>query len=95
MIDSEDILRAPEAALRALCKAIGLDFAPQMLHWPKGGHKDDGAWASHWYGSVWQSTGFGKASAKPILSPKGRALAELAQPYFDHLAKHKLEVPGL
>ena len=95
VIDSDDILRAPEAALRALCDAIGLPFSPAMLHWPAGGHKDDGAWAPHWYGSVWRSTGFGEGvSALPELSESGEALRQAAQPYYAHLAKHALPVPG-
>jgi len=95
VIDSDDILRAPEAALRALCAAIGLDFSPQMLHWPKGGHKNDGAWAPHWYSAVWQSEGFSpKVSAAPTLTPEGDALRKLAQPFYDHLSAHKLAIPA-
>ena len=93
VIDSEDILRAPEAVLRALCAAIGLDFSAKMLHWPKGGHKNDGAWAPHWYGSVWQSEGFSaQVSALPVLSAEGQALCHTAQPFYDHLAAYKLKI---
>ena len=58
VIDSATIRAAPESALRALCEAIALPFDPAMLHWEKGGHPADGVWAKHWYGSVWNSTGF-------------------------------------
>lgn len=91
VIDSDDILAAPAPALRALCDAIGLGFSTEMLHWPKGGHPADGAWAPHWYGSVWQSTGFAKkVSAPPELTPEGAALYEKALPFYQHLARHKL-----
>jgi len=36
VIDSETILENPDAALRALCAAIGIPFDPAMLSWPAG-----------------------------------------------------------
>jgi len=93
VIDSEDILRAPEVALRTLCAAVGLAFSPKMLRWPKGGHRDDGAWAPHWYGSVWQSEGFSaKVSSPPVLTDAGEALRQKAQPFYDRLSAYKLEI---
>lgn len=61
VIDSTDIRKDPETMLKRLCKVIGLPFTPKMLSWPRGGHPEDGAWAPHWYGSVWKSTGFAAA----------------------------------
>ena len=94
VIDSDDILANPEIALLMLCDHIGLEFQESMLHWPKGGHKNDGAWASHWYKSVWGSTGFAKPKAtETVLSPTGNALQEIAQPYYAKLRKHRITVP--
>ncbi len=93
VIDSSDILRAPEPALRALCTAIGLGFSPDMLRWPKGGHQADGAWAPHWYGAVWQSEGFAAGLLpRPTLSETGAALCQQAQPYYNDIAAHKLQI---
>ena len=94
VIDSDDILNAPEPALRALCKAINLPFSPAMLHWPKGGHADDGPWAKHWYGAVHRSTGFatGGAGVTPELTSDGSALAAQARPFYEELAKVKLAI---
>ncbi|MEM7241677.1 MAG: HAD family hydrolase [Pseudomonadota bacterium] len=61
VIDATDIRANPEGMLRALCARLDISFDPKMLHWPKGGHKDDGVWAPHWYGAVWNSTGFSGA----------------------------------
>ena len=36
VIDSADLLAAPEAALRALCAALGVPFSAAMLSWPPG-----------------------------------------------------------
>lgn len=58
VIDSRDVLEAPEPMLRALCAAVGVEFTPVMLHWPAGRRDTDGVWAPHWYASVEASTGF-------------------------------------
>lgn len=96
VIDSDDILKSPKPALRALCKAINLPFSPAMLHWPQGGHADDGPWAKHWYGSVHRSTGFAKGiSAPPRLTADGQALAAQALPFYEKLAAMKLKVEAM
>lgn len=93
VIDSLDIRANPEPALRALCAAIGLDFTPAMLSWPKGGHPDDGIWAAHWYGAVHQSTGFAAAEGPlPELDQDYLSLERAAMPYYLHLRDHALRV---
>jgi len=91
VVDSDDILADPEGTLRKICDQIGLEFQEAMLRWPKGGHKDDGAWASHWYKSVWESDGFAKPAASVSkLSVEGSALCEQALPYYEKLRKHRI-----
>jgi len=92
VVDSADILADPENLLQKICDHIGLPFQKSMLSWPKGGHKDDGAWADHWYKSVWESDGFSKPTAFPqTLSPAGEALNAQAHPYYERLSKHRLD----
>ena len=91
VIDSADIRKAPEAMLRKLCIAIGLPFDPAMLSWPKGGHKDDGVWAAHWYGAVHGSTGFAAAEVSlPELTGAHAELLKEALPHYERLAAVKL-----
>lgn len=91
VIDSFDIRENPETALRALCGAIGLDFTPKMLSWPKGGHKDDGIWASHWYGAVWNSTGFADPEgALPDIPDHLRPVLKAALPYYEMMREKKI-----
>lgn len=91
VVDSADIRRDPEPMLRKLCEAIGLEFDPAMLSWPRGGHPDDGVWAAHWYGAVHQSTGFAPAEgALPTLTGKAAELLEQALPHYEGLAGEKL-----
>ena len=91
VMDSDDILANPETVLRGICNHIGLSFQSNMLNWPTGGHKDDGAWASHWYKSVWGSDGFAKPAASiSELSDEGSALCEQALPYYEKLREHRI-----
>lgn len=93
VIDSDDILANPEVMLRKLCDAIGLTFQDSMLHWPAGGHKDDGAWAPHWYKSVWQSTGFSAPNpVQPKADPQSRELLQAAYPFYERLFAHRITV---
>lgn len=91
VVDSADILADPEGMLRKLCGNLGLDFQTSMLSWPKGGHKDDGPWAPHWYQSVWESSGFGKpAQGTPKVPEESMELLEKAIPCYQKMAAYKL-----
>lgn len=93
VIDSFDIRQDPERALRRLCDVIGLSWNPSMLHWPKGGHKDDGVWAEHWYNAVHRSDGFAGPEAElPVLEPELEDLLIRSMPYYDQLSAVKLKV---
>ena len=91
VIDSSDILQNPKLLLSKLCKAIDLPFDDVMLNWPAGGHKSDGVWAKHWYGSVWKSTQFsGEDTPLPVLSEKMSELCQKALPFYEKLRQHSL-----
>ena len=86
VIDSFEIRQNPEKALRNLCQDIGLTFDTAMLTWPKGPHPDDGAWAPHWYGAVWNSTGFAGAEGDiPKLPDEFKKLEEQALEFYRKL----------
>jgi hypothetical protein len=93
VIDSADVRADPEAELRDLCDAIGLEWDPAMLSWPVGPKSFDGAWASHWYDAVHNSTGFsGGEGDLPVLNGELAALNEKALPIYEELAAHKLSI---
>ncbi|MBS0456754.1 MAG: HAD family hydrolase [Proteobacteria bacterium] len=94
VIDAGDFLHAPEAYLRALCAHFAIPFTARMLHWPPGPRASDGAWAPHWYGQVWQSTGFDPPRpAAPIeLSAPGEAVVAACRPHYDALHARRLRV---
>ena len=91
VIDSADILRAPEAALSALCDALGVPFDPAMLAWPAGPRPTDGVWAPHWYDGVWRSTGFGPyRPATTEVPPELEPLAERCRPFYEEMSAHRI-----
>jgi hypothetical protein len=95
VIDSTDLLAAPEAGLRALCEALGVPFTPAMLSWPAGPRDSDGVWAPYWYDSVWKSTGFKPAAASgPALGldPALEPLLAQCLPFYERLEKNKITI---
>jgi len=99
VLDSSDIRANPSRMLQKLCAAIGVPWTENMLHWPSGGHPNDGVWASHWYGAVHRSTGFdGPEGPLPDLNGQFAELAEQAIPYFERMSALKITLdadPGL
>ncbi len=95
VIDSADIRRAPERALRALCRAIGISYTPRMLEWTPGSKPEDGVWGAHWYDAVNASTSFaGAEGALPQLDGPLAELARKLQADYDTVARHRLHIPA-
>ena len=93
VIDSADIRRAPEPALRALCNAIGIGFTPRMLGWTPGGKPEDGVWGAHWYDAVNSSTGFAGAEGDlPVLEGALADLAEELRADYETVGAHRLKI---
>lgn len=101
VIDSADILAAPEMALRALCAGLGVPFSDAMLSWPPGPRDTDGVWAPYWYANVLRSTGFVSVTPSatssavpepPALPPALEPLAQQCQSYYDKLRTYKLNI---
>jgi hypothetical protein len=90
VIDSADILKRPEAALRALCAALDLAFEPAMLSWPAGRQATDGVWAAHWYGAVERSTGFAPQADATVPEGVFAEAARVARPAYERLAARRL-----
>ncbi|WP_197735661.1 sulfotransferase-like domain-containing protein [Allostella humosa] len=91
VVDAADILADPAGVLGALCRALDVPWDERMLSWPAGPRDSDGVWATHWYASVWRSTGFdpprpGRAALADGLLP----LAAAAEPYYRELHRHRL-----
>jgi len=93
---SEDLRENPEGTLRALCKAIAIEFKPEMLRWEAGPRPEiDGCWAPWWYKTTHQSTRFEPPRRdkppSPPLSAELRALVDECAPYYQFLRSHALK----
>ena len=92
VVDSADLLAAPEPVLRALCAALDIPFDRRMLSWPAGPRASDGVWAKHWYERVERSTGFEPAEAAqiPRLQDQLAELEAQCRPLYQKLHAHRL-----
>jgi hypothetical protein len=90
VVDAADVLADPAAALGALCAALDVRFDEHMLSWPPGPRATDGIWASHWYRSVWRSTGFSEPGVPADPAPELMPVIDAALPYYERLARHRL-----
>jgi hypothetical protein len=91
VVDAADILTNPEAMLRRLCAALGVDFTEKMLRWKAGPRETDGVWARFWYDNVYESTGFRPYTSTAKTLPEHlRQVYEECLPYYDTLSKYRL-----
>ena len=91
VVAAEDVRADPSGTLARLCSALGIDFVPAMVNWPKGPKPYDGVWAPHWYNAVHASTGFDDPEAAlPDLPPEAQDLVAQALPHYERLAAFKL-----
>jgi hypothetical protein len=95
VFDSKDILDAPEAMLRAMCRAVGVEFDEAMLSWPPGPRETDGIWAKHWYAEVEKTTGFRPFRPKdePI-PPRLQSVYETCVELYDVLKRAAVNQVG-
>ncbi len=91
VLDSEDILRDPRAALARFCDVVGVPFLEQMLSWPPGRRETDGVWAKYWYDAVEKSTGFEPYRPRERTVPAAlQPLLEECLPYYEELRSHRV-----
>lgn len=91
VLDSDDLLKNPEAILTSLCDRIGIGFDERMLKWEAGPRPEDGVWAKHWYANVHSSTGFAKQPTSNRPLPKHlEPLLEEALPYYRTLHAERI-----
>ncbi|MEO3844684.1 MULTISPECIES: sulfotransferase family protein [unclassified Streptomyces] len=69
VVDASDVLADPEGQLRALCRALGVDFQMSMLSWPAGRRTTDPEPGDPWYAHVQRTTGFGRPTEAPRALP--------------------------
>lgn len=58
LLDSDELVADPEAALIDLCRDLEIPYVNAMLTWASGEHECDGPWAKWWYTDVHKSKGW-------------------------------------
>ena len=92
VIEGKDILAAPEMMLTKLCGALDIPFDRNMLSWPTGLRESDGVWATHWYHSVANSTGFSSAKTQNIeLNAQLQRVVDAVTPAYEYLRQLKIK----
>ncbi len=91
VIDSSRFLTNPKQHLQNVCESLAIAFEDAMLSWPKGLRDSDGVWASHWYKSVQQSTGFGPPpTGVPTLNEAQHEVASRCRAVYENLLTHAI-----
>ncbi len=92
VLDSNEILKAPEKVLMALCEKLDIQYYQSMLHWPAGPKTEDGVWAKYWYDNVHLSTGFEKQKTSSRELPEYlEPLSNVSKKYYDQLYQHSIK----
>jgi hypothetical protein len=87
VLDAKQVLLNPKKVLGDLCGRMGITFQDSMLSWPAGARPEDGSWATYWYKSVHQSTGFNKYDRRYEPFPEAlKPLLEECKPYYEQLS---------
>ena len=95
IIDSKDVLSDPRGILKSLCRAVGVPFDEDMLHWNAGRRDTDGIWAKYWYDAVEKSTGFGPYVPKDEAVPdEYNELLAAAEACYEQLFTDRLTPAG-
>ena len=92
VIDSRDVLMAPEKLLRRLCEALGIPFTEAMLRWAPGPRDTDGVWAKYWYEKVEASSGFAPYKPTEVVIPvEFQPVLSAVQPMYERLYASRLQ----
>jgi hypothetical protein len=97
VIDSNDLVSAPEATVRAYCDAVGIPFVARALSWREG-MREDWRRTRRWHERTSATTGFTKVAGDYRDTPANNELLAgyLAHhlPFYERLLAARLPVGG-
>ncbi|MEL7097536.1 MAG: sulfotransferase family protein [Pseudomonadota bacterium] len=96
VIDSDDLLEAPEAMTQAFCDAVDIPFLPEALSWEPGGDPSAHSWwdGGSFHANLANSTGLTRQARTYIditeaPSPVQQVHRRM-RPHYDHLYAHRI-----
>ncbi len=97
VIDSDDLLEDPLHVVQAYCRAVGIPFIEEALHW-ESGDRDEVSWydGGSWHHNLKRSDGLKTQPAPGVdmadLPARMKAIHEACLPHYDYLHSCRLKV---
>ena len=98
VIDSDDLLEAPEPMVEAFCNAVGIPFLPEALTWEPGGDPSAHSWwdGGSFHHNLASSTGLKPQPRKYVevtdAPPRVQRVHRRMKPHYDHLFAHRIRL---
>lgn len=90
VLDSDWLVRDPEAAVRAYCDAIGLPYKPEAMRW-QAGDRPEWERTARWHVTAGQTSGFLTAPPREVeLTGHLRDYHDFHRPFYDRMLAHAL-----
>ncbi|MDJ0637692.1 MAG: sulfotransferase family protein [Paracoccaceae bacterium] len=98
VIDSDDLLEAPEAMVAAFCDAVGIPFLPEALSWQPGGDPSAHSWwdGGSFHHNLANSTGL-RAQPRTYIEvadapTRVQRVHRRMKPHYDRLYAHRISL---
>ncbi|MGD1803981.1 hypothetical protein ACP6PL_00865 [Dapis sp. BLCC M126] len=96
LIDSDDLLKKPEATIKAYCNAVGIPFIKEALEWKPQSQPQIKEWEGGWHTQALLSSSFKEPKERNYLgiedNEKLKQAYEECLPYYEKLYEHRLRI---
>ena len=96
VIDSDDLVKKPQATVQAYCNAIGIPFIEEALEWKSKPQPEINQWEGGWHNYVLSSQGFKERTKKDYVkiedSEHLKQAYDFCLPYYQKLYENRLKI---
>ncbi|OZH51597.1 hypothetical protein AFK68_29875 [Hydrocoleum sp. CS-953] len=96
VIDSDDLVKKPQATVKAYCNAIGIPFIEEALEWKAEPQPAINQWEGGWHNHVLSSQGFKEREKKDYVKIEDnehlKKAYEFCLPYYQKLYEARLRI---
>lgn len=90
VLDSDSLVRDPEAAVVAYCEAIGLPYKPEAMRW-QAGDRPEWEHNARWHVTAGRTSGFVATPPREVaLEGHLRDYYDFHRPFYDRMVQHAL-----